>query len=190
MSRFSRRRILQVGVGGALLLGAGGMLSWVTRGYAVPPGTFSLALSIKERVIVRSIVEALCPGGDGLAAGLALGVDQRVDEELWSQPPEFQSDLRAVLHILEHAPPLVGSMGRLSSLPALERVVVLDELLRRGPGVIVQGVVAMKQICALFYWGHPGTWSAIGYDGPWAPAAIPPPSSVRYAELLSARSAG
>lgn len=180
----TRRRFLAAGLGGAALLGTGGLLGWVKLGYSLPPGEVALALSIKEMAIVRALVEALLPASDGLPSGLELGVHQRIDEELWSQPDAVRSDLKAALQLIEHGPPLFGSFGRMTSLSPEERVRVFEQMLTSGVDVVVQAGVAFKQLCQIFYFTRPEVWPHIGYDGPWMLTPKPPASSLRYAELL------
>jgi hypothetical protein len=178
--------MLALGGGGAALLGCGGALSWLTVGYALPPGDAPIGLSVKELAIVRAIVEAVLPEDGDLPSGLSLGVHQRIDEEVWSAPDDVRADLSAAIQLLEVLPPLYGFPGRLSRLRPDQRVAYLEALLRAGPTPIVQAVTALKQMCHLFAYVHDRTWAAIGYDGPWVSIPRPPPSSVRYAELLTA----
>lgn len=184
MPTTTRRRFLAAGLGGAALLGVGGALRWVASGYVLPAGDVCLALSTKEMVIVRSLVEALHPGGD-MPSGLELGVHQRVDEEVWAQPDDVRSDLKAAVQLLEHAPPFFGSYGRLSSLPVEARLDVYLAMLKRGPDVVVQAAVALKQLTSMQYYSHPRVWPHLGYDGPWVAEAKPPLSHRRYQELLA-----
>lgn len=182
----SRRRVLAFGVGGAAALACGGGLAWVTAGYAVGEGDVPLGLSRKELAIVRAIVEAVLPADGDLPAGLALGVHQRIDQEVWSAPDALQADLRASLHLLEHGPVLLGYAGRLSRLDPATRLEVLERAAAVGPTPVVQAVIGLKQMCHLFYFAHPATWPAIGYDGPWIGTERPPASTLRYRELLAA----
>jgi hypothetical protein len=182
----TRRRFLAIGAGGAALLGVGGTLRWVAGGYRLPAGELGLVLSTKEMVVVRALIEVLVPGGDGLPSGLELGVAQRIDEELWAQPDAVRADLRAALHLLEHAPPLFGFFGRLSSLGPEKRLRAFERMREHGPDVVVQAAAALKQLAQLHYYGHPAVWSQIGYDGPWVREARPPESHIRYLELLDA----
>lgn len=179
----TRRRVLSFGLGGAAVLAAGGALSWLRLGYEVGPDDVPIGLSVKELAIVRAIVEALHPADGDLPSGLAIGVHQRIDEEVWSSNDETREDLKAAINALEHLPPLFGWRGRLTHLPAEERVAFLVRMSQTGPGPVARAATAIQQLCSLFYYGHPATWAAIGYDGPWVPAR-PPPSSLRYAELL------
>jgi len=188
----TRRRILGAGVAGAALLGGGGLLSWLTRGYALavdddPP----VVLSVKELCVVRAIVEVLAPGDGELPAGLALKVHRRIDEELFAQPAAMQQDLRAALQLLEHAPPLMGFAGRLSALPVAERAVAFARLITSGPDVVVQAAASLRQLVGVFTFGDARSWQAIGYDGPWQKEPKPPPSKAAYeaavARLVDAR---
>lgn len=182
----TRRRFLAAGIGGVTLLGAGGLLRWVSAGYALPVGDVALALTTKEMVVVRAIVDTLFPGDDEVPSGLALEVHQGIDEEVWAQPDETRADLKAALQLLEHAPPLFGTFGRFSSLPRETRAELYQAMLTRGPAVVVQASLALKQMGSLLYYAHPRMWPHLGYDGPWMPVAKPPPSRLRYQELLSA----
>lgn len=178
----NRRRVLLFGLGGAATLACGGVLSWFQAGYSVPPEDRPLGLTVKELAVVRAIVEALLPADGDLPSGLAVGVHQRIDEEVWSQPDPMRDDLKSAISLLEHLPPLYGWPHRLTRLAPAEREAFLGHVLLHGPGPVVQAAGALKQLCGLFYWGHPGTWGAIGYDGPFVPEQAPP-SSVRYREL-------
>jgi hypothetical protein len=179
----TRRRVLAYGVGGAALLTAGGALRWFAFGYAKDAG---VALSPKEYAVVRAIVEALFPAHGAFPSAIALGVHAKLDEEVYSQREDIAADLKAGIQLLEHAPPLVGSFGRLSALPVDERGRVLRALMERGPQLVVQVAVALQQMASLFYWGHPSTWGAIGYDGPWQKDPRPPPSTARYQAAVDA----
>lgn len=185
----SRRRLLASGLGGAVLV-CGGGLSWLTLGYRLPEGEVAIGLSVKELCVVRALVEAMLPAESDLPSGLELGVHVRIDEEVWAGPDAVRADLSAALQLLEHLPPLFGHPGRLTSLSPARRLAFLEQALRHGPQPVVQAVVALKQMVHLFFYVHPRTWAAIGYDGPWVPEARPPASSRAYAELLAARRAG
>lgn len=177
----TRRRLLSFGLGGAAMLAAGGVWSWFRGGYSVPPGDVPVALTVKELAIVRAIVEALHPADGDLPSGLSIGVHLRIDEEVWSANDHARADLKAAIGVLEHVPLLFGWGGRLTHLPPADRVAFLVEVMATGPGPIGRAATAIKQLCSLFYYSHPATWAAIGYDGPWVPES-PPDSSVRYAE--------
>lgn len=182
----NRRRLLQVGLLGGVALAAAGGLAWVRFGYALHSGEHPLALSPKEWCVVRAVVEALLPADGDLPAGLDVGIVQRIDEEVWSAPPDVAKDLKAALQLLEHGPPLLGFGGRFSSLSPEARRACFDRMLRSRWDLFVQTAVAYKQMAHLFYYAHPATWAAIGYDGPWVARERPPASASAYRHLLEA----
>jgi len=183
----NRRRFLAAGFAGTALLGVGGSLAWVTTGYTLPSGDVAIGLSTKELAIVRAIVEAIAPASQGLPGGLALGVHQRVDEEIWAADPADASDLRAAIQLLEHLPPVFGFPGRFSRLSVADRTACFEAYLRAGPTVVVQAANGLKQMIHLFTYCSESSWAGIGYDGPWVKSAKLPASSVHYAELAAAR---
>ena len=187
MSLLSRRRVLAFGLGGAALLGLGGGLSWLTMGYRVGPDDVPVALSTKEMAVVRALVDCLFPAEGAFPSGVALGVHQRIDEEVWSSPAHVQSDLKAAIQLLEHLPPAYGYPGRLSSLPTEQRRACFLDLLAAGPQTVARAAQALKQLSHLFYYAADEAWGAIGYDGPWVSTPRPPPSSQAYAAAVAAR---
>ena len=186
MLKMTRRRLLAAGLGGGALLLVGSGLRWFTSGYQLLPGEACVGLSVKELCVVRSLVEMFFPASGTLPSGVALGVHQRIDEEVWSQPQAMREDLQAAIQLLEHAPPLLGFAGRMSSLGVPEREKAFQRMLASDQDVVVQAAVALKQMAHLFYYGHPDTWKAIGYDGPLVPRPLPPESSARYQSLVTA----
>lgn len=181
---FSRRRLLQVGLAGTLLLGVAGALS--LGGYRLLPGEVALSLSPKGWCVARALTEALFPEEEGLPSGLSLGVHQRLDEESWASTPQMRADIEDALSLLEHAPLLTGRLTRLSRLPVEERLACFDALCRDRRRLVVAAAVSIKQMLHLFYYAHPATWGGTGYAGPFVPEPRPPESSLRYQELLRA----
>ncbi len=185
----TRRRVIAFGAAGAAALAAGEALRWFAFGYDLHGDDPPVALSSKELVVVRAIVEALCPPDGDFPSGVALRVPYSIDEEVYSQTPELRSDMKAAIEVIEHAPPLVGVPHRLSALPPDKRAEVFQRLLQKGPDVIVQAGVALKEMTSLYAYGSEATWSAIGYDGPWVKTVVPPPSHARYAAAAAAAAA-
>jgi hypothetical protein len=181
----SRRWVLASGLGGAALLACGGVVGTLSTGYALAPGDAAIGLTAQQLAVVRAIVEALLPRDGDLPDGISLGVHQRIDQEVWAAPEAIGDDLRSAISVLEYAPLVYRFGGRLTRLDPPTRLAALGHLRERGPTPLVQAVVALKQMCALFYWSRPEVWPAIGYDGPWVPEK-PPASAVRYEELLKA----
>lgn len=180
----SRRRFLALGAGSVVLLTAGGALSWWTAGYALREGEVALGLSPKAYCVVRSLVELLCAGSDGLPDGVAEGVAQRIDEEVWSADAATRDDLEAAIQLLEHLPPWFGFAGRLSGLPLDQREACFERYLHGDDTVIVRAATSLKQLAHFLYFSRDACWGAIGYDGPWVAAPKLPDSGIRYRVLL------
>jgi len=117
----TRRQVLARIFGGGAFLAAAGGLAWFRLGYDLLPGEIPVALDTKELVVVRSLVQALLPGGDGLPSGVEIGIPQRIDEEVWAAPEAVAKDLKAGLLLLEHGPLALGFLGRFSSLSVDKR---------------------------------------------------------------------
>jgi len=185
MSEPSRRRFLQLGIGGVVLLAVGGSaFRWVKGGYRLTPGDRVLALSVKQLAVVRAVVDTLAPGADGWPSGLELGIHREIDQQIWAIDEPTASDLKSGLELLEHVPPIFGHLGRFSGLDRAARQDVFDRMLCSRFDVLVQIAVAMKQLTLLCYYASDKVWPFIGYDGPWIQQPKPPESAQRYAELV------
>lgn len=186
----NRRRFLRLGIGGAVVLVAGGgVLRWVAMGYAeqLGPGEIPVALSIKELAIVKAFVATLLPEVDGFPSGLALGVHQRIDEEVWSASDGTRRDVKNGLQLFEHATLLHGHRARFTSLDLAAREAYVRALLAGEPGALQQVAFGLKEMAYLFYYCRPETWTRIGYEGPFVAEAKPPESHVGYQALLAKR---
>jgi hypothetical protein len=179
----TRRTVLLGGFGAGLFVAAASGWAWLSVGYSRPSDTIAVALSEKQLAVVAALTEALVPGEDGMPNGLALGVPQRVDEEVWSASPAIQSDLKAALLLLEHAPPLVGFASRFTHLDIQGRRECLRAMLGSDKEVLVVAATALKQMIHLFTYASDEAWPAIGYDGPRVGRAAPE-SARAYAALL------
>lgn len=178
-----------LGLGGAVAVAAGAVAIGLAGGDPPDPRDTPIACTPQELAIVRAIVEAVLPADGDLPSGSALGVVQRIDEELWSTTPETRADLKSALAVLQWWPVLSGFGGRLTRLPPEVRAAALDHAAVKGPRPVAQAATAFKQMCHLFAYTADGTWAAIGYDGPWVRTPKPPPSSRAYRAMLEARRA-
>jgi hypothetical protein len=185
-----RRTVLRLGFAGATALAlGGGLASWVTAGYAslLEPNDTPIALSVKEFAVVRALVDALFPGEDGFPSGLAIGLPQRVDEEIWAANDFTRGALKDGIQVLEHLPPLHGHPHRFTALDREARVAVFAKLLASRTNTIRQIAVALKQMTHLFYYANEKVWPSIHYDGPFVKEPKPPASAIAYADLLKSR---
>jgi hypothetical protein len=179
----TRRTLLLGGFGAGVFVAAASGWAWLSVGYTLPPATVAIALSEKELAVVAALAQALVPGEDGMPNGLALGVPQRVDEEVWAASPAIQADLKAALLLLEHAPLLVGFASRFTHLDVEGQRACLRAMLASDKEVLVVAATALKQMIHLFTYASDGAWPAIGYDGPRVGRAAPE-SARAYAALL------
>lgn len=183
---------MRLGVAGAALLAlGGGLASWITAGYGalLGPEDVPVALSVKEMAVVRALVEGLFPAEDGFPAGLALGLHQRIDEELWAASDVTRAALKDGIQLLEHVPPLYGHAHRFTALAPAARAEVFSRMLASDNATLRQIAFALKQMTHLFYYANPATWPRIHYDGPFVEAPRPPASALLYADLVRARRA-
>lgn len=181
--KLTRRRLLQAGVAGGVLLGVLGLVRGLSGDR--PTGEDrAIGLSPSGFLVGRALVEALLPAEDGFPSGLELGIHQRLDEEVWASPPAVRDDVESALTLLEWAPPVVGRYSRLSHLNPAERLACFDALLRSRPRLVVAAAVSLKQMLHAFYHADPAVWAGMGYEGPFVRTPVLHASSVRYHELL------
>ena len=136
---------------------------------------------MKQKATGTLVVDALLPDG------VALGVVQGMDEQVWAAEPGLQADLRAALLLIEHSPPLFGVLGRFTRLGRTARQELLTRMLRSKREVFVQAVSGLKQMAQILYYSTDAVWDAIGYDGPWIKERKPPASALAYQKLLKER---
>lgn len=170
----TRRRLLEWGVGGTLLLGVGSLV-WRARraplaepAWAAGPWQF---LSRGEAVIVAAVSARLLDPGDVAKAAPPdlLAVARFFDRFLHLAHPEVQRDLRALLAAFDGVGPLaVGLPGRFVNLPEDEQTRVLVRW-ERGPHPMRMGFTALKQLSFMAHYGRDATWPLLGYDGPIVP---------------------
>jgi hypothetical protein len=178
-----RRGFLKLGIAsGAVFATAAAGLAWWSVGYAqlLGPEERPIALTTKELAIVKALVNALLPADGDLPSGVSLGIPQRVDEELWAADPAVRSELAWGLQLLEHAPRLYGSRGRLTELSPDGARDYLARVLDGRRESLRQVVLAMRQLLHLLYYANRATWVAIGYGGPFVEKAVPPDTHTHY----------
>lgn len=184
----SRRRLLKVGLVGGVAVAAGGaLLRWLRFGYSshLDPNEKPVAFTVKEFAIAKAAVEAMLPAEDGLPSGLSLGIPQQVDEQVWTANDLLRADFKNGLQLLEHATLTNGYRSRFTALSLAERRAYLDGLMNGSNSVLAQVAFGLKEMIHLRYYGHPGVWKSIGYDGPLVPEPVPPASALAYAGLLA-----
>ncbi len=186
----SRRRWIQLGVGGTALLAAGGSVgAWLSTGYTLRGDEAPIVLSTKEFCVLRAVVEVMVPGGGGLPRGVDVDVPQKIDQQIWAAEDATQSDFSAALQLVEHSPLMHGHLARFTRLSVADRADVLKKLSRSSVDVFAAVANGLRTMVFTVYYSQEPTWDAIEYDGPWVYEAKPPASALRYAQLLKARRA-
>ena len=168
-----RRRFFQVSVLGSLGLGAALLVGEHTLGRSLPDTIRQgqpqplLVLSASESVTLRAVALRILDGAspspltDGGSA-----ICQFVDRYLTNLPTGVQSDVRALLHLVELYPLLQLRMARFSHLRADEQDVMLSGWQDSRIGLLRQGFQALKSLVCLAHYQDARSFGTIGYSGP------------------------
>lgn len=180
----SRRRFLKgaLAVAGAATGGVS-VTACAPEGGAGDDGRPLLFLDAGEAAIVTALAEALIPTQPGFPTAAQAQVVRRMDEELSFVGASIRDDLHAAIGALQLAPFLQGRFARFSKLDVAGRRAVLDGLARSRVETLRAVGSNLRLLVHFFYFGHPSTWAAIGYDGPFS--HLPPIASEQrrhYAE--------
>jgi hypothetical protein len=163
----SRRRVLQVGVGGSVLLAVGAV------GLALQPGTTTKApdtlevLDAKSWTILAAVAETLVPPSGPTAD--SLGIATRVDQQLARMHPADAAEVVQALGLLENG--LVGMFFGggfrpfTQSTPA-QRTAVLDGWRFSRVATLRTAFKAIRGLVITSYYSHPLAYSTSGYPGP------------------------
>lgn len=160
-----RRRFLRL-LGALGTVGATAPLLTACSGTDAPSARL-LVLSVRQAATLAALAAAVVPTQKGFPTVAQAQVVQRLDEELWLSDTSIQDDMRAALDVAEWLPLLYGHFSRFSRLERLQQ----QALLQGWMGSSVETVRAigtnLKLVSHFMYFGHPSTWAAIGYDGPF-----------------------
>lgn len=164
----SRRRfikglaLLPTAVGGSFVLGA---CSEPQRRWR--DGRALLALSVAQAQTLEAVARAALPAGGGFPDVDEAQVVRRFDEELSFVSESIRGDLQAALGVLEYVPSLYGHFGRFSALGGDAQRAVLDALCGSRIELLRAIGSNVRILVQFFYFAHPATWAATGYDGPF-----------------------
>ena len=165
----SRRRVIKVGLGGAAILGMGGIGLSLRPTILREPATALKALDEKAFSILAAICDRIIPHGPRFPTARDVQLAEKVDTLLASLHPGDVSDIRDGLMLIENA--LAGLLfdGRWSSFtasPPEVQDVALNNLrtsmipIRRTIYRAIYGMVSGA------YWSSPETYDVAGYGGP------------------------
>lgn len=162
------RRQFMVGVGGGVVLLAGGLAAVRAKGYSLPP---ELAGTLRSLASWEYVV--LTAFGQRVLAPESAEVGRFADEYFVGLPASDRRDISRFLGYLEHLAPFgTGRGARFSSLSAQAQDQVLLGLAESPVGALRAGFNALKAVAVMALYSEPRSWPAIGYPGPvvvWEP---------------------
>jgi hypothetical protein len=162
----SRRRFLRTTIVGGALLGAAAVVGRHLGGYQLDPPTASRlrALTPKEYLVLRAVARrVLAPDGEDAPSADTVEAALHADAYLTRLPAPLLSDVRALLHLIEHGSSVTS---RFSRMGAGEQDAVLASWQRSRLAVKRQGLQALRALAFMGYWRDERTWSLLGYTGP------------------------
>ena len=167
---FARRKFLKyslLSLGSLVGAGALGAGVFVSNRYRDKYGKL-LVLDGHLADIVHAFAEAALPLGTGFPSIEEAQVVNRMDEEFFFIDPAIQSDFKAVLYLVEAMPIAEGYFSRFSRLAREKRIEFLEQMQSTDNDLYRVAIANARMVVRLMYYGHPSTWKAIGYDGPFA----------------------
>jgi hypothetical protein len=161
------------GLGGALLLGAGG-LSLGLRGTSLRKPTHPLSvLDQKEYSILAALADRIGPANPPYPLASDLNVAERIDTLLKRLHPADVDELKQAISLLENAFFAFLFDGRIQTFTQSPPE-VQDDILRqwRSSKLAVRRTVykALHKLCTATYWSTPEAYEHSGYPSPSNPA--------------------
>lgn len=192
---FSRRTLLKGSVGGAVLLGIGGVgLSLQSSTLDPAPSEELHALTLAEYSIVCAVARRVCPRPRADVPGPdAIGVGLLADRALARAAPEALADVKTVLALFENG--LTGALffERVRPFTALsgedqDRVL----LAWRDSRVALRRTVyrALSSLATSLYFGDARVWPGLGYPGPPSPSGLRDAYAAQLVDLDALREPG
>lgn len=166
----TRRRLLQVGIGGAILLATGGLVMtlWRPGGGRTPPTTLQ-ALDGNSWLVLAAVAARVTPGEAGFPSADTIDVASRVDALLARMHPATVAEIRQLLGLLENPIGgllLDGRIGSFTGAPNDEQDTILRGWRDSDVAVKRAGYKALAGLCASAYYADPRVYPHIGYPGP------------------------
>jgi D-cysteine desulfhydrase len=173
----SRRRFLRNTLLGGALLGTAAVVGRHLSGYHLDDATASKlrALSPKEYLVLQAVVRRML-AGDAADAPTpeALNAALFVDGYLTKLDEGSRSDVRALLHLVEHGSgPFRFGLTRFTHMTPDEQDATLRDWESSRLAIRRRGFQALKSMAMLGYWRADATWPLIGYTGPMLPRRVP-----------------
>ncbi len=127
-----------------------------------------LVMNASQANTLYAFAEAILPAGNGFPDIQKARVIQRADEEISFTEQKIINDVREMLDVMEYLPVFYGQFSRFSKMQKAERLAFLNGLNDTSSETVRAVVSNCRMITYNIYYGHESTWSAIGYDGPFA----------------------
>jgi hypothetical protein len=185
----TRRRLFQLGFGGALLLGFGGLALWRRSGDRPIPAGLKV-LGPRDYSVLAAVAARVSPGGGGWPTADDIGVAQNVDALLARMDPTTAGEILQLLGLLDNALGGLVMDGRIGTFVSASDD-AQDRILAawRDSSVTLRqtGFHALVGLCASAYYADPRTYAMVGYPGPpnygnFKPSSVKP-SSVEPSSL-------
>ena len=166
-----RRRTLMRRAALGAALGLGALTIHQSTGYTLPAEFADAlrALSVKEALVLEAAVARILDGvGDPAAPdpGLARAAVRWIDGYLARQAEWTLTEVRALLHGLEHSPPvLIGRASRFTRLDLDGQDAHLRAWQTSRFGLLRQGWTGLKGMACMGGYRRQALLLAIGYDG-------------------------
>jgi len=163
----TRRRVLQLGLGGGMLLAAGTLGLALQPGLTREPPAELAVLDAKTWTVLAAVAETLCPASGPSTD--ALDVATRVDTQLGRMHPADAAEVVLGLTLLENG--LVGlffggGFRPFTQSTPVQRAKVLEGWRASSVPDLVKAYKAIRGLVVTAFYSHPAAYVASGYPGP------------------------
>ncbi len=159
----TRRRLLQTGLGGALLLAFGSVLPTGCARYLPTERDLRFLTRKEYAVVTQAAVRIL-----GLPDEAREDIGGFIDGLLADLPPTSQGQARLMLRVVEHGTHLFDlKPHRFTRLSPAEQDAYLRGWMESTLGARRVIFRALKTLAALGYYAQTTSFAGVGYDGPW-----------------------
>lgn len=159
--RWTRRRFLETGLKGSIVVGSGVASKTVTAARAVAPAHGSppaSSLGQAERELLRAAMDQIIPAADGMPAASEMGGVEYLDR-LASQAPDIRVDLEKALAAVQQIAS-EQSEKDFAALSSGDRIAILKELEKQQP----EAFGSLRDYVYESYYTQPKVWKLIGYE--------------------------
>jgi hypothetical protein len=127
-----------------------------------------LVLNQARATTFFAFAQAVIPKTKGFPDAKTAQIVERADEEFSFISTNIANDIKTVLDVLEYLPIFYGEFSRFSKMSEADRLAFLTSLNDTTNDTVRAVVNNCRMITFNMYYGHPSTWQAIGYDGPFS----------------------